>query len=134
MGLFEDVVFNVKTTAGVVGKKAADVIDISKLKYNLAEINREIGKEYAKLGKLCYDDRKHGDADSDGANQIVARIDALFEQKNAISDKILAFLNKKKCQNCCEVVNDTAKYCSNCGVKFEVAAEEDVPDDEEISI
>ena len=40
MGLFEDVVVNARSAAGVVGKKAGQLVDISKLRISAAAFAR----------------------------------------------------------------------------------------------
>ena len=50
MGLFEDVVINAKSAANAVGKKAGQLVDVSKLKISAAELNNEINKKYEQGG------------------------------------------------------------------------------------
>lgn len=42
MGLFEDVVVNAKEAVNAVGKKAGQMVDISKLRLSAADLNNEI--------------------------------------------------------------------------------------------
>ena len=46
MGILDDVVINAKTAAEAVGKKAGQIVDVSKLRFNVAELNAEIRKHY----------------------------------------------------------------------------------------
>ena len=39
MGILDDVVVNAKSAAEAVGKKAGQLVDVSKLRINLAELN-----------------------------------------------------------------------------------------------
>ena len=48
MGLFEDVVVNARSAANVVGKKAGQLVDISKLRLSAADVEREISARLAK--------------------------------------------------------------------------------------
>ena len=39
MGILDDVVINAKSAAEAVGKKAGQIVDVSKLRINVAELN-----------------------------------------------------------------------------------------------
>lgn len=88
MGLFEDVVINAKSAANAVGKKAGQLVDVSKLKISAAELNNEINKKYGALGKAVYDAKK---ADSDPADLVaeaMVAIDELQDQLKALEEQI----------------------------------------------
>ncbi|WP_085833029.1 hypothetical protein [Clostridium merdae] len=88
MGLFEDVVINAKSAANAVGKKAGQLVDVSKLKISAAELNNEINKKYEALGKAVYDAKK---ADSDPADLVaeaMVAIDELQDQMKALEEQI----------------------------------------------
>lgn len=55
MGILDDVVINAKTAAEAVGKKAGQIVDVSKLRFNVAELNAEISKRYEALGEYVYE-------------------------------------------------------------------------------
>lgn len=54
MGILDDVVINAKSAAEAVGKKAGQIVDVSKLRINVAELNAEISKRYEALGEYVY--------------------------------------------------------------------------------
>lgn len=88
MGLFEDVVINAKSAVNAVGKKAGQLVDVSKLKISAAELSNEIDKKYEALGKAVYDAKK---ADSDPADLVaeaIVAIDELQEQLTALNEQI----------------------------------------------
>ena len=51
MGILDDVVINAKTAAEAVGKKAGQIVDVSKLRFNVAELNAEISKGMKKQSR-----------------------------------------------------------------------------------
>ena len=55
MGILDDVVINAKSAAEAVGKKAGQLVDMSKLRINVAELNAEISKRYEALGEYVYE-------------------------------------------------------------------------------
>ena len=55
MGILDDVVVNAKSAAEAVGKKAGQLVDVSKLRINVAELNAEISKRYEALGEYVYE-------------------------------------------------------------------------------
>ena len=58
MGLLEDVVYNAKAAVNAVGQKAGQIVDISKLRLNTADLNNEISKRFESLGRIVYDAKK----------------------------------------------------------------------------
>lgn len=52
MGILDDVVINVKSAAEFVGNKAGQIVDISKLRINISELNNEITKKYTSLASI----------------------------------------------------------------------------------
>ena len=55
MGILDDVMINAKTAAEAVGKKAGQIVDVSKLRFNVAELNAELSKRYEALGEYLYE-------------------------------------------------------------------------------
>lgn len=54
MGLFENAVNTAKSAAKNVGKKAEEVLDLSRNKLNIAELENKLNDSYAALGMLYY--------------------------------------------------------------------------------
>ena len=125
MGVFEDVVINAKTAATAVGKKAGQIVDLSKLRFNAAEINKEIEYNFEALGRLVYDAEKNGEDASALIGECVAEIDALFEQLDAIHGQIAVLKKRVKCKNCGYENSQGAIFCNRCGKKL---AEEAAPE------
>ena len=68
MGIFDDVVINAKSAAEAVGRKAGQLVDVSKLRIGAAEVNAEITKRYEILGQYVYDNcRQALSAESPGS-------------------------------------------------------------------
>ena len=54
MSIFEDMKINVKAVTDVISEKAEHLVNISKYKLNLAEIDKNINKCLLELGKCAY--------------------------------------------------------------------------------
>lgn len=118
MGLFEDVMVNAKAAVSVVGQKAGQIVDVSKLRINAADINNEISKRFEALGRVVYDSAKSEDSSGDLVKECIAVIDGLYEQLDAINDQIAVLKNRVKCKNCGFENAQEAVFCSRCGAKL----------------
>jgi len=115
MGILEDVVINAKTAANVVGKKAGEFVDVSKLRINAADLNNEINKKFQALGRLVYSEKKEKGETQALQNECVDAIADLYEQLDAINAQLVAMRHRKVCQNCKKENPQEAVYCSACG-------------------
>lgn len=118
MGLFEDVVVNAKTAVNVVGKKAGQIVDVSKLRISAADLSNEISKKYEALGRAVYEAEKAGRDVSNLVNENAAEIDDLSEQLCAVNRQIAAVRERLICKNCGQENAQGAVYCSKCGQKL----------------
>ena len=118
MGLFEDVVVNAKSAVSVVGKKAGQIVDISKLRFNAADINNEISKRFESLGRVVYDAEKTENNSSELVSECVKAIDDLYDQLDAINEQIAVLKNRVKCKSCGFENAQDAIYCNKCGTKL----------------
>ena len=74
MGMFDDVVVNAKAAANAFSKKAGNIYDISKLKFNANSIKGEINKKCQELGEMVYESKLKG---SSSQQLIDAKIDEI---------------------------------------------------------
>ena len=58
MTTFEDILCKGKNAAECVGKKASDIVEVTKLKMEAAEMEKDIAATLEGLGRLVYDSRK----------------------------------------------------------------------------
>lgn len=118
MGLFEDVIVNAKTAVTVVGKKAGQFVDVSKLRINAADLNNEISKRYESLGRTIYEAKKADNDSADLVNECIVAIDDLYEQLGAVNEQLVAMRAKLICKSCGQENPQNADYCSKCGNKL----------------
>lgn len=118
MGILDDVVINAKSAAEAVGKKAGQIVDVSKLRINAAELNAEIGKRYEALGRYVYEACRQNLAEDAEAVGKMAEIDELEAQKATVAKELTDKQNKVACPNCGKQSNVGTQFCSTCGTKL----------------
>lgn len=120
MGLFEDVVVNTKSVVNVVGKKAGQIVDISKLRISAADLNNEISKRFEVLGRMVYDSKKaESESNSEElVSECITAIDDLYEQLDAVNEQLIQLKNKQICKNCGGENPQEAVFCNRCGSKL----------------
>ena len=118
MGVLEDVVINAKSAAFSVSKEAGRLVDISKLRFSAAELQKEISKKYETLGRMVYDSRKAGNSESVSFDEHIESIDVLYKNLDDVNEKINALSRKTACPNCGFRNDDNAAFCSRCGAKL----------------
>lgn len=118
MGILDDVVVNAKSAAEAVGKKAGQLVDVSKLRINLAELNAEISKRYEALGEYIYETCREQLAEDAEAVGKMAEIDELIAQQAAVTKELSDKQNKVTCPTCGKQSAVGTRFCSNCGAKL----------------
>lgn len=119
MGVFEDVVMNAKTAAENVGKEAGRLVDISKLRFTAADLQKEISKKYETLGRMVYESRKSGDASGISFDEHIESIDILYQKLDEVNGKINTLSRKTSCPNCGFRNDENAAFCSRCGSRLD---------------
>ena len=134
MGILDDVVINAKSAAEAVGRKAGQLVDVSKLRIGAAEVNAELTKRYETLGQYVYDSCREALAGDPEAVGKMTEIDELKAQAAAIAKELNDKQNKVVCPGCGKQCSNTAAFCSACGAKLIIeaeASEEPAPQPEE---
>lgn len=119
MSIIDDVVVNAKSVADVVGKKAGQIIDVSKLKLTAAEINSEISKKYEALGRYTYELCANDELDKAKLEEKLWEIKELEHQLANIKKSIASQSNKVVCNVCGYENQKGSLYCNRCGTSLE---------------
>lgn len=118
MGVFEDVYAKAKSAADFAGKKTGELVEISRLKINAAELQSKINKEFEAMGLLVYNAAKeHVDCTAQ-VEKKSAGVDALYAQLAEVNDKIAELKRKKNCAECGFANPEDANFCLKCGAKL----------------
>ena len=115
MPSFEDVVSKAKTVAGAAGKKTSDFIEVTRLKIEVAELEKNITSALEGLGRLVYDARKSGEDVSSMVEECVVSIDEYKEKIDLLRDKIDSYRYTVHCKNCGASNPNDATFCKKCG-------------------
>lgn len=118
MGFIDDVVVNAKSAAEMVGKTAGKIVDVSKLKVNLTEVNADIRKKYEALGEYVAENAQALFFTNAEVTGKVAEIDHLKEQAEAIKKELMDKQNKISCPKCGKLSPIGVAFCSECGTKL----------------
>lgn len=118
MGVFEDVVVKAKVAADYAGKKTGEIVELTKIKFSIADLEDKIKTEFQQLGKVVYNAAsEHTDA-TEIVREKSEKIDALYVELLKLRDKEAEIKEQKKCAECGAINPETAKFCQNCGAKL----------------
>lgn len=90
MGIFDDVVMNAKSAVNVVGKKAEQLVDLSKLKYAESGIHHEIEEKLRDLGSFVYESTVSGETDAKLLEKKIEQLTELYQQLEMTREMLAA--------------------------------------------
>lgn len=115
MGLFEDAVITAKGAVDLAGKKTGEIVELSKLRISLAEIEGKIKNLYESLGRSVYNAAKTETDATDLVKEKSEQIDTLLADLAALKEKVSSIREEKKCASCGTLNPQDANYCKKCG-------------------
>ena len=119
MGLFENAVNTAKSAAKNVGKKAEEVLDLSRNKLNIAELENKLNDSYAALGMLYYNYLENGTTDPGREQELVHVIDEANAAIKDLKETINELRNRVTCPACAAANAPEAGFCSQCGARLQ---------------
>lgn len=122
---FDSVVDKAKDVAGQAGKQAEKVVEISKLKLQVSQINSELKKAYAKLGSAVYNMKKADYTDDGLIDSVTGEIDDLLGRKKAAEKQLAALRKLTICPTCGAKNPMDALFCNKCGARIAKGEKED---------
>lgn len=121
MEIFKKVSESAKTIsegAKTIGKKSSDLVGATKLKFEMAKLEKEMENNISALGNLVYMQYKGEKGLEDEVERLLKSTKALEEDIAEQQDQIDKLHPKPPiCPNCQTELPYTAKYCYNCGTK-----------------
>lgn len=111
----DEFVFMAKNAADAASKKTGEVVEISKLRYQIRQTEWDIEKAYAKLGAIIYESKRSAEDFTDAILLATGEIDDLKLKRDQFEAKLRTYRKVQKCAKC-EKENDmSASYCARCG-------------------
>ncbi len=118
MGLFENAVNTAKSAARTVGKKAEEVLDLSRNKLSVSELENNLENSYAALGMLYYNYLENGVTDREREQALVQEIDGINASIRELKESINEMRNRVTCPACAAANDAGAVFCSQCGARL----------------
>lgn len=117
MTTFEDTICKAKEIIDMAGKKTGEIVNVQKLKVNIATVNSQISKDYEAIGRLCYEQLSGEIDNADAIAEIAKGIDEKYEQIEELRMQIAELRNERICTGCNNPVDNDAEFCPKCGKK-----------------
>ncbi|MDD6283944.1 MAG: hypothetical protein PUB05_01095 [Firmicutes bacterium] len=118
MTTFEDTIYKAKEVIDMAGKKTGELVNIQKLKVNIAGLNSQMANDFEAIGRLCYDNMRSGTDNGDAIAAIAEEIDEKQEQVRQLRERIAELKGERICGGCNNPVSNDAEYCPKCGAKL----------------
>lgn len=119
MGLFENAVNTARSAAKTVGKKAEEVLDLSRNKLSISELENKLEASYASLGMLYYNYLENGTTDPEKEQALVREIDGIHASVRELKENINEMRNRVTCPACAAANDPQAVFCSQCGARLQ---------------
>lgn len=116
---FEDTVVKAKELLDATGKKVNDVVNVQKIKMNIAKIKSEIEGDYRILGRLYYSGVKKENVDADAIKAMIDEIDTELDSLREMEAELAYAKGDIVCDQCGAVNSADADFCSKCGISLD---------------
>ncbi len=119
MDIFDNIVNGTLNAANTVSKTTRNIVEISRLRLNAAELNGEILKKYEALGRLVYESHMDSTDVSDMVSECVENINEAYRRLDEVNEKIATTMKRRRCTSCSAVNSNDALYCNRCGKRMD---------------
>lgn len=118
MEWFETVKGTVKKTATKAYEKSSQLLEITKVNFQISEAEAEIEKFFKELGMKLYEEYKKEGKLSEDVEAVCTSIDEKYEEIEKFKSYVADLKNLKTCENCNTPNSQDNNYCSKCGEKL----------------
>lgn len=109
-----------------VAKKSNELVEVSKIKYEVYDLNADIKKLYTEIGKQVYNQMKNSEALPEEISMKCEIIEAKFAKIEALKRKEKDLKKQITCPVCQKECADTDEVCPYCGADLAVSVEVEV--------
>ena len=132
MGFLDDAVVKAKETIDIVEKKTDKVVNIQKIRFEIASIENKREKDLRELGRLCFAKYKNSEDIPEDLADVVAAIKAKSIKISSLKTEMAKVQERKVCPKCGAFIDVDSKFCRSCGFKVVFdSAEEDASEEKE---
>ena len=114
MGFAEDAADKVKAAAEVTAKRTGELVGLGKANIKILEIQNNIEKLCAQIGKLVYNSSKGGEDIEDEVSMKISAIDELNMQMEIQRELIAEIKGQKRCASCGYINKAEQDFCGKC--------------------
>lgn len=118
MDFIEDAVSKAKEVFDVACQKTGDVVNTSKQKFEIANLENKRKKDFEVLGRLYFEKIKDSVSPDDSIGDLVLSIKQKTEKIDKLKADLSSSKDKRICPKCGAVIDSESIFCNICGEKI----------------
>ncbi len=107
--------------AETAGRRATELAQSTRLNLQIFDLNTECEVLYKEIGKLMYDVHQGIEADEDGIQDRLTKLDGLQLKIAGLRDQIGMLKSSVRCPNCGRLCSRADVFCAGCGGSLSAA-------------
>ena len=130
MGFLDDIIASAKSVVGKAEEQTDKVVELSKLKYQSAQLSSELRSLYEKLGRAVYAMMNEEQGNKELVTSLAEEITEVRAAQAVVEDKLNERLNRRICPSCGAQNVKEAVFCMKCGALLKTEAPAETPAEE----
>ncbi|MBR2743333.1 MAG: zinc ribbon domain-containing protein [Clostridia bacterium] len=118
-GLFNQFVKAARSTTTTVTKKTGEIVEATKLKVAIADVENEVDSLYTEIGRLVYKAFSENGEPSETINEKCAVISEKLKDIELLKIKLAGVKDSVMCGECGAGNAPGSQFCSSCGAKLQ---------------
>ena len=119
MGFLDELIASAKSVVGKAEQQTDKMVELSKLKYQSAQLAGELKSLYEKLGRAVYEMMNSEYENKELVDSLAEEITEVKAALAVVDDKINQRMNRQICAACGAQNSKEAVFCMKCGAKLE---------------
>lgn len=115
MATFEEILNKARDMAGVATEKATELVDKTKVKMEIAQLEKKLAATYEGLGRLVYEAQTTEENIDDLKAAAFETIAELEKEVTALQEKLFGYEGAVRCKECGIANEGDAVFCKKCG-------------------
>lgn len=130
MEFLEQIKQTAAEVAQKVAQKSSELVEVSKIKYEIYDLNGDIKKLYSEIGKLVYAQMRENDGLPEAIQMKCEIIEAKVAKIEALKRKEKDLKQHMTCPECGKECAESDDVCPYCGASLAVSVDAEVMQDE----